>query len=239
MHDMYSRQLVLDSLSSTILQSVELSDLVKSTRTMSIGYRTWIPDKKLKIYRHCNVQGQVIHLSNLRYEEERNSESCKECAIEHELEYHLWNYLSIEDYHYGRTILSDEIVPIFAGHLANGEKGYVMDDAGAEFRNPPFIHNSNKAKAAYRPRLLILRYASDVYPKCPDSRLSTAPPTDGMDATGPYSWKFVQFLPHISEVIESEEANTSNLHSSTKDDVLSDSNIDDASLHIDGIQDEG
>ena len=125
-HDSYSRNIMLNALSSTEYQkSVEFVDLEKSTRMARISSQRWILSES-PVYRHCNEQGQVIHCfarSKLRdYEKEPSKPECRECATEHELIYSDCDLLRM-DCRCGDP--PERVFPIFAGYLANGKKGYV------------------------------------------------------------------------------------------------------------------
>lgn len=183
---------MLGALSSSIFRnSSEYGGLVVSTRTVYLESR---PLGKSKVYRHCDVRGRVIHLGSM-LDKRRSERLCTEkCMTEDKLvcprvaDKVLWS-----TYHYGEFTSLANVVPILAGRLPNGDKGYVARDVFVRY----IIHSSDRAKAVPFLRLSVLRYAPDPYTRSNISGLPAATSEEGLDATGPYSWKFVRDLPRM------------------------------------------
>lgn len=196
---MSSKNLMLNALSSAMIQSPnEYAELVESTTDKAMQLRSGhLSLVDIGIYRHCDVQGRVIHLNSI-FRKDLNDRVCTECATEHVLACPpdagdvLWM-----EYRYGEASLLEDVVPILAGYLTDGEKGYV-----AMNWEEVFIHNSDQAKAAPFLTLPILRYAHDSCARGGVSGICTANSEEDRDATGCYSWEFVRDIPRIQEIQE-------------------------------------
>lgn len=169
--------------------------LVESTKAIRLMSR---PDQVYGslyvFYRHCDAQGRVVHLDKPEPELRRDKRECRECTTEHVFVCPFGSILWM-DYHPKEATLPNSIVPILAGRLTNGQDAYVV-----KADQDHFIHNSDQARAAPSVSLAILRYAPDAYLGSELPRPSIATPGEGLDATGPYSWKCVGNLSYVTEV---------------------------------------
>ena len=150
--------------------------------------------------------------------------NCTECTTEYELVYDSEQVLWIK-YPPGRPIsFPRDIVPIFAGYPADGERAYLMMDGG-DTGYTLEAHKSDRGKDTRELYLPILRYTPNMCPRYYGSRESGTIPKDALDATGPFYWKFVQNLSRIqeidNEVVETHSGNRDIL--SHADDGLADS----------------
>lgn len=217
--DTYSKKLMLNALSSSLFRnSTEYRDLVQSTKTLALN-------RRLYIYRHCDADGRVIHIYDPQFGVEPDRQECEGCTTEHMLicsgGHHLWM-----DYRLGGSIPENNVVLILAGRTKNGDMGYVAMNELFEY----FVHNSEQAEAAPSPRLAILRYAPDSFPRFPRSDLSEPAATtskEGLDATGPFSWKFRRYLFRVQELLGGEDEVEDRYSNDDSDDVQTDYGEDD------------
>ena len=188
---------MVDLLSHTeFRKSQEYYDLLESTRGISISSRLY--GKKLrgrKIYRHCNDQGRVVHIFNPRFQAEQSKRQCKECTCEHVLFLDGWNTLWTYSLSGKPITPSDYFIPILAGYLLDGQKGFLATDF---FQDQLFIYPIDQTESVpYGTSIPVLRYEPKTYPRHYGSWESRMAPKDGLDPTGPLYWAFVRNLPPI------------------------------------------
>lgn len=165
--------------------------------------------------RHCDADGKVIHISNGR------NLLCarKECTTEYEL--HLFDNIdfSLLTIPEGKAVaIPKHVVPILGGYCADGRRALVPlfcnrhlvieSDSFEDKVWEVFSDEQNKPLMlglSLTPIVLCLRFDLDTYPRRfgPDDFMRNE--AAGIDATGPYSWRFTRYIPH-SEPEESTYA---------------------------------
>lgn len=163
--------------------------------------------------RHCDVEGKIIHVFE---GSDKDAESCarKKCAKEYKLDlccssnYSLFSVTRGEE-----VVIPKNVIPIVAGYSADGRKALlpfhydsselsklVIESDFLEKRPNVEDDKSSQSNCHGSPdkiKLYCLRYPLDTYPRLfgPDGFMRGE--GAGIDATGPYSWRFTENLPHF------------------------------------------
>lgn len=148
-------------------------------------------------YRHCDVDGYLVHIDN----------ACTQaCLVENRLSFHDEDILWIQFPHGTTVRLPDETVPILAGHHPYGRKAILAKACSVDRGSTSKCIITEGRPEQYRfrdPGLIlvpVLRYTPDMYPRRHGPVKLMAGLEDGLDATGPYSWKFQRSVSHIEEL---------------------------------------
>lgn len=174
--------------------------------------------------RHCDVDGRITHVNFATHTHKfpvpvAAVNACvRECAKEYELDLHSTSYLSLLLVRVTRgegVVIPKNVIPIVAGYLADGRRvflpiysrGLVTESNSIE-RNCMDEEDGQSSQSDSYSRapvgIFCLRYAPDTYPRLfgPDDFMCGE--GAGIDATGPYSWRFTRDLPRI-EAKETDE----------------------------------
>lgn len=212
-HSIHSRTLMLEAYSYTSFEGTQAyADLVEPTAMKCRPSADSFPE--LPIIRHCDEQGHVVHLPYGVGE----SDCTTECSIEYELDLVSEDVLQIEFLQGSPVQLSDSIVPIIAGSFIDGRRAFVAEASSrssnlafcaiAEATKPEDLDIRNiwslKKEIPYSTQVFVLRYALEAYPLRYGSEEFMAGLEEGTDATGPYSWRFVRYVPRIEHTLDSE-----------------------------------
>lgn len=212
-------------------RSVEMRKLLKISACRN--YLFGLPTDFLgSQFRHCDVEGRLTHIVNKKFQFTKCYR--KECAKEYELILYSTSDFSLFWVTPGEevpVVIPKNVIPIVAGYLADGRKAFlpllseelVTESNSLEGRRPNG-EDGRVSKSNYHAptkiKLLCLRYPPDKYPRLFGPNDFMRGEGAGIDATGPYSWRFTRNLPHLEteesdkyseteepdEYIESEES---------------------------------
>lgn len=127
---------------------------------------------------------------------------CKsECRVEYTLELASKDIVPVFLHSATRTRLPSCAIPILAGRYQDGTEAFM---AGGWFQPATCTPLSNRIEPRHDATawFWVLRYAPETYSRRygPDDFIARR--EGGIDATGPYSWKFNRYVSHIEEVEE-------------------------------------
>ncbi|KAI5121793.1 hypothetical protein M0805_009785 [Coniferiporia weirii] len=213
--DVYRRNIMLQALSSTkVAGTTACKASVEETRTLCRPAQSPMNYPKT-FQRHCDSFGNLIHTP--WYPDECDVDC--EGADEDILEYHTNDVLPLH-IPKGTPFSLMGHQPLLAGYTAQGERAYV---AMATLSSPPWNTPCTITEGA-RPEDLRVRVRADssggngrvrvVAPVSVDvdvlayelgAYARSGIGVDGLDATGPFSWRFVRRLPSVSEADMFEE----------------------------------
>lgn len=207
-HDIHSRNLMLASLFHTACtNSPDVAELIKSTaKDCRPRVNSWIGYNKRDIVRHCDKNGDLVHI----LEEEHCT---KACSVEHRLVLDSRDVLLLSMSEGTSLPVSRDLIPVFAGRKPNGQKLFVAYSSNSfESCNLSTIITYENIKPTCRQytvddgegrrvrgsvRLPILRHSPRGYSRRYGSDEFMVGEDDGLDATGPYSWKFHRYIPQL------------------------------------------
>lgn len=179
----------------------------------------------IRVRRHCDKNGNFIHVFQVR---SPGNQCSSACSVEQELSY--WyepgDVLRIEFPRGVPIRLPEYAVPILAGHKQDGDRLFLARafplykplgvSEGTKVEELRYQHGGNMV-AATSIELHVLRYAADKYPRRfgPDEFMA-GDDNAGLDAAGPYSWKFVRYVSKVEDVPESDSDSMSSYDASSE-----------------------
>lgn len=174
-------------------------------------------------YRHCDNEGLLVHASITNPPSDRDC--TQSCRAEHSLQVFIYEDIMRVCLHpKAATQLPSAAVPILAGRFRDGTElfmGRSEADNGLHRDYVPLSHGRELQDHDDKYRqyfVYILRYAPETYSRRYGSDEFMAGRDDGLDATGPYCWKFERYLSHIDEVPETQSSDISEDLSDDDDD---------------------
>lgn len=163
----------------------------------------------LDFSRHCDEYGNFIHM--LGDINDRNH--CTQfCSAGHHLYIGDRRHVMEVEFRRGTPIqLPESVVPIFAGSDIDGRRLFMATavpmnrHCGVPMGTKPedirFRDHQNRVVTPTSISLYVLRYAADTYPPLLGHDEFMVGDDAGIDATGPYSWKFLKHLLKIEEIL--------------------------------------
>lgn len=200
----------------------------------------------IRIRRHCDKNGNLIHIQK-RFQFDYCSFAC---SVEQELSYRYEDVLRIKFPRGVPIRLPEYAVPILAGHKQDGDRPFLARAHWLALSPYSYNHYSvskgTKVEELrfpdgwkmFAPTSIVLhdlRYAADKYPRRsgPDEFMA-GDDNAGLDAAGPYSWKFVRYVSKVEDVPESDSDSMSSYDASSEGSSITGSDevsFDDDSTH--------
>lgn len=163
------------------------------------------PDRNLVVsgwssWRHCDTKGNLVHV-------EGEGKCTNECVLVYHYDFHSSDILQVEISAGQQIEVPSFVEPLLAGRLSDGRRAYLArahSPRGCGWMSFCSVAEGTKPEDAHpnswmtgdpeipdKVHLLALRYAPNSYPRRYGSEEFLAGVSDGIDATGPYSWKFI------------------------------------------------
>lgn len=235
-HNVHSRKAVLNALALTDPNdSRQVASLLETTeQKCRPGTEPYIPlwtsgqrntGSYFVWYRHCDKDGTLVHLHlSMRHGRHRLYSNCPPtCSVEHTLQVQVDDVLWVT-FPYGTAVrIPDTLVPLLAGRYPDGRKAFVAQAFGSDQKVISCCTVAEGMKAEQlrlrrwrRKKLVIpdsiqicvLRYAQETYSRLWGSDEFLNGMDDGLDATGPFSWKFEEHLSRIDTIDDANPVST-------------------------------
>lgn len=158
-----------------------------------------------RVYRHRNSRGHLLHLTT-NIKSDNYYMPCQDaCALEDVLLLDVWDVLlmasSPDPYE-----MPIELLPtlVYVGQFSNGQDAYLAQ--GFVTHVPFCLNGSGSPEPPLNTFAVILRYPFSTFDASYllDEQSGEECDGDCMDPTGPYSWRFVRYLPGALEMDEDQ-----------------------------------